>query len=52
MKITGRDRLFSTRSEFSEKLSFQTPDTHRHVRVRIKGLEILDFSENLVYVLH
>ena len=41
----------STYAKFSEKLTFLTP-WYAHIRVRIRGLEMLVVSENFAYVLN
>ena len=44
--ITIRDLSFSTDAKFSEKLIFLTP-WFAHVRVRSRGLKMLDFRKIL-----
>ena len=46
-----RGHLLSTYTKFSEKLIFLTP-WYAHVRARVRGLEILVFSEIFAYVLN
>ena len=49
-KIPG-DHPLSTYAKFSEKLTFLSP-WYAHVLVRIRGLEMFFFSENVAYVLN
>ena len=48
--LSVRGHSFSTYAKFSEKLTFTS--WYAHVSVRIRGLEILVFLENVVYVLN
>ena len=41
----------STYANFSEKLTFPTP-RYAHVRVRIRGVRNVSFSDNFAYVLN
>ena len=47
-KIQVRNHPFSAYAKCSEKLTFLTP-WYAHVRMRIRGLEMLVFSENFAY---
>ena len=42
---------FNTFAKCSGKLTFDTP-RYAHVRVRIRGLDMLDMLENFAYVLN
>ena len=46
-----RYHSFSTYAKFSKKLIILAP-LYAHVRVRIRGQEMLVFSENFAYVLN